>query len=161
MSYVVILESPVYRTRGGSESSIAAFSFSRQREMRLAIVPGGQVERLADRAVALVPGEEAVEDLPAVSGELLERSCGPPAPRRASRAASSTSLRLDVLLGDLAAAGAEAVDAASARQLRDPRPDRGVVAQPVELLVHLREDVLEDVLGVVRARERKPWTQIA
>ena len=39
-------------------------SLSRQREMRLAIVPGREAEGVADRAVALVLGEEAVEDLP-------------------------------------------------------------------------------------------------
>ena len=35
-------------------------------------------------------------------------------------------------------------------QLCEPRPDRPVVAQPVELLEDLAEDVLEHVLGVGR-----------
>ena len=41
-------------------------SLPRHLEMRLAIVPGRELERLADGAIALVAGEEAVEDLPAV-----------------------------------------------------------------------------------------------
>ena len=43
----------------------------------------------------------------------------------------------------------DAVEAEVARQLRQPRLDRAVVAQPVEPLVRAREDLLEDVLRVV------------
>ena len=50
---------------------------------------------------------------------------------------------------DLPAAGAEAVDAESSGELRDPGPDCLVLAQSVEPLEHTREDLLEDVLGVL------------
>ena len=57
------------------------------------------------------------------------------------------------MLGDVARAlagvGAQHVDRDAARQLREPRPDRGVVAQAVQLLVGAGEDLLEGVLGGV------------
>ena len=37
----------------------------------------------------------------------------------------------------------------AAGELREPRPDRRVVPQPAKLFVHLGEDVLEHILGVV------------
>ena len=59
-----------------------------------------------------------------------------------SRALSRASARSDV-------------DRDPAGQLREPRPDRAVVAQPVELLVGAREDLLEGVLGgMLGERER-------
>ena len=44
------------------------------------------------------------------------------------------------------------VEAAPPRELRDPGPQRGVVAQAVEPRVDAGEDVLEDVLGVLVAQ---------
>ena len=93
-----------------------------------------ELERLADRAVALVPGEEAVEDLAAVAGERpqplvhVERLVEP-LDRRVGASARRLLGRL------LARAGAQPVDAGVPGQLREPGPDRGVVAQRVEPLV--------------------------
>ena len=58
---------------------------------------------------------------------------------------------LGQLLGrrTLPATRAQPVDAEPARQLGDPRADRLVAPQPVQVLVHAREDLLEDVLRVV------------
>ena len=111
----------------------------------------GQVERLTDRLVALVAGEEPVEDLLA----------GSPAGSRASRAPSSASSSSAEPVVEARPArpprsrprwsSAQPVDARPPRQLRDPRPNRAVVAQAAELLEDLGEDVLEDVLGVLAA----------
>ena len=49
----------------------------------------------------------------------------------------------------LATAGAEPVDADTARQLGDPGADRLVAPEPAQVLVDAREDLLEDVLRVV------------
>ena len=49
----------------------------------------------------------------------------------------------------LASAGAQAVDRDAPGQLGDPRADRVVVAQRVQVGVRPREDLLEDVLGVL------------
>jgi hypothetical protein len=51
--------------------------------------------------------------------------------------------------GDLARAGAEPVDAEAARQLGDPGTDGLVVTQGVEPFEDAREDVLEDILGIL------------
>src|SRR5439155_6349665 len=56
---------------------------------------------------------------------------------------------LDVLRRSLACGRAELVDAEPAGQLAQPRPDRVVVPQLLELLVGPGEDLLEHVLGVV------------
>ena len=78
--------------------------------------------------VALVAGEEAVEDLAAVPGELLEAGadCQRVVEQREGVVEPGG---LDVLLGDLAAPGAEAVDAGAPGELGEPRPDRGVVPE--------------------------------
>jgi hypothetical protein len=60
--------------------------------------------------------------------------------------------RLGQLFGvrrDLPRAGPQPVDAEPSRELGDPGPDRLVLAERVEPLVDPREDLLEDVLGVV------------
>jgi hypothetical protein len=51
--------------------------------------------------------------------------------------------------GELPRAGAQAVDAETASELRDPGADCLVVAERVEPFVDAREDFLEDVLGVL------------
>jgi hypothetical protein len=51
---------------------------------------------------------------------------------------------------DLAAARPEPVDAESAGELGDPRADGVVLAERVEPFVDAREDVLVNVLGVLR-----------
>jgi hypothetical protein len=107
-----------------------------------------QVELLADRAVALVPGEEAVEDLPAVLGQLGQELAHHPGlleplDRLVRLAAVDLLHRLD------AARVAQAVEAAAPRQLRDPRPHGVVLAELAEPLVDPREHLLEDVVGVV------------
>ena len=75
-----VSSSPTHPTRGRSgflpeERSgwSTSRSRARHRAIRLAIVPGGEVELGADRPVALVPREEAVEDLAAVGREPVER----------------------------------------------------------------------------------------
>ena len=66
---------------------------------------------------------------------------------------SSSVRRLDVVVAQLfARARADLVDGKPARELRDPRPDRLVVPQPVEMLVGAGEDLLEDVLRVIGAQ---------
>jgi hypothetical protein len=50
---------------------------------------------------------------------------------------------------DLARSRAQAVDAEAPGELRDPGTDRVVLAKGVQALVDAREDLLEDVLGIV------------
>ena len=118
--------------------------------MRLAIVPGGQLELVADRPVALVAGEEAVEDLLAVLGR------APASASRTSNASSSSPSDVvrgrlrDLVVGSLARARAASRSRQSRRvswaiQGRSASSSRSV-AEP---LVDAHEDVLEDVLGVV------------
>ena len=111
--------------------------------------PGWEAERVPDRAVALVPGEEPVEDLAAVLGQRGERTVD---------VEGLLQLREDVhcgrvgdllLAGLLAGAGPEAVDAEAAGELRDPRAQRLVVAERVEPLVDSGEDLLENVFRIV------------
>ena len=114
--------------------------------MRLAIVPEGRSSSVGDRPVALVAREEAVEHLLARLRQLGERLAHGErlldVAQRRSRPPRSTS----------SASGHRArsdrVEAQPPRQLRDPGPERGVVAEGVEPRVDAREDLLEDVLGV-------------
>ena len=126
--------------------------------MRLAIVPCGTSSDSADRRVALVAREEAVEDLRAVLGEVGERGAHGQSLLEAVELVVGG--RLDALeLGDvegrLARGGAQPVDRDAPRQLRQPRPDRAVVAQAGQLLVGAYEDLLEGVLRRMRG-EREP-----
>src|SRR6266516_688526 len=112
--------------------------------------PRGQLERFADRAIGLVTGEEAVEDLPAVLGQARHRVVdveGFVDPR--DRVFVRVRRQLALLGCLLARARAQPVDAGAAGQLRDPGLDRLVVAERVEPLVGLGKDFLEDVFGVV------------
>ena len=59
-----------------------------------------------------------------------------------------TSSSSSSAVGPLARGGAQAIDAQPPGQLGEPGPDRGVVAEPVEMLVRAREHFLEDVLRV-------------
>jgi hypothetical protein len=111
---------------------------------------GREAEGVADRAVALVPGEEPVEDLAAVLRQRGERPVD---------VEGLLQLREDVLrglvgelllAGLLPGAGTEAVDAEAAGELRDPGAQRLVVAERVEPFVDPGEDLLEDVFRVVR-----------
>src|SRR5919197_917025 len=108
----------------------------------------GDRELGGDGPVALVSGEEAVEYLLAGVGQrghcfahgerlvdLLERLL-PPWSR-------------DLLRRLLARTGRDGVETQPSRELRDPGPERGVVHECVELRVDAREDLLEDVLGVL------------
>ena len=79
---------------------------------------GRDVERLADRAVALVAGEEAVEDLAALRSESRSRPRAPSSPRRARSITSSAAGSSTSSTGTIAAGRAEAVEAAVPRQLR-------------------------------------------
>src|SRR6476469_9454503 len=110
----------------------------------------GQVERLADRAVALVVGEEAVEDLATVVGHrrhrLVNRERLVELRERLVEVAG-----LHVLRRHLPAVQADPVDARPPRQLCEPGPERVVVPQPLEVGVDAGEDVLEHVFGVVLA----------
>src|SRR5262249_52801903 len=109
----------------------------------------GQVERLADGLVALVAGEEAVEDLAAVLRGGCERLVH--GERLLEERQGVVGLgQLELLLGGrpLACVYAEPVDAETPGQLCEPGLDGGVVPELVEMLVGAREDFLEDVLGV-------------
>jgi hypothetical protein len=112
--------------------------------------PRRKLERLADRAIALVPGEEAVEDLAAMLGQIRQRLVD--VERLFELGEDVVRRRLRQLLGiggELPRAGAQAVDAETAGELRDPGADCLVVAERVEPFVDAREDFLEDVLGVL------------
>src|SRR5581483_7911187 len=102
---------------------------------------GRDPERLADRPVALVPAEEAVEHLPALRRE------------RGKRLAHLECLveHLDRLVGGLESGGllaprGNSVEADAPRQLGDPGPERLRVAQRGESVVDAQEHVLEGVL---------------
>src|SRR5260221_7975352 len=110
----------------------------------------GELERFADRAVALVLREEAVEDLAAV---VRHRGHGVVDCHRLVelRQRLVEVARLDLLHGGLTSVRGEAVDARPARHLGEPRAERLVVPQAVEVGVYARENVLENVLGIVLA----------
>src|SRR3954467_4518850 len=118
--------------------------------------PGREVERGGDRLVALIAREEPVEDLAAVlrrGGERLVNGQGLVQERKGLVGLC----RRELLVGDrpLARARAKAIDAEPPGQLGQPRLDRRVVPQLVEVLVCPGEDFLEDVLGVgLRQAER-------
>src|SRR5439155_8296777 len=106
-------------------------------------------ERLADRVVALVACEEAIENLATALGQRVQRIVhGERVIEAQERLVDPRRLEL-VAARLLAPARPEAVDAAATRELGEPRPDRLVVAEAGEVFVHLGEHVLEDVLGVV------------
>ena len=69
---------------------------------------------------------------------------------RVQRLVQAAGLEIVELGRPLPPRAAEAVDAKPACQLRDPRADRVVRPKPVEALVDAGEDLLEDVLRVVR-----------
>src|SRR5436305_781579 len=150
--------SPTRRCRGGGSSlefyaqlSEAARDAACDRSLR-------DVERSADRRVALVAREEAVEDLRAVLRKVGERGADGQSLLEAVELVVGS--RLDALeLGDvedrLARRGAQPVDRYAPRQLGEPRPDRAVVAQARELLVGACEDLLEGVLRRM-CREGEP-----
>src|SRR6476660_4482266 len=116
---------------------------------------GGQFERFADRAIGLVAGEEAVEDLPAVLGQArhrvvnVERLVDP-----ADRVLVRICRKLAFVGRLLAGARSQAVDADASGQLGDPGLDRLVATKRVEPLVDLGEDLLEDVFGVLVAQPK-------
>src|SRR5439155_3370188 len=90
---------------------------------------GGQLEGLADRPVALVPAEEAVEDLTARVAHCIEP--GPHGERLVEggeRFVDAARLELVEVGRRFAARTAQPVDADPPGQLCDPRPDGLVVA---------------------------------
>src|SRR5207249_4519861 len=108
---------------------------------------GREVKRLADRAIALVAREEAVEDLPAVLRERRQRLVD--RERLVERVQRLIQRPfLDRLGRLLAPAGPQPVNAQPARQLREPGPECLVVTQLPKTLVHAGEALLEDVLRV-------------
>src|SRR5205823_3678540 len=112
--------------------------------------PGRDVERGADRPVALVAREEPVEDLAAAladpgEGVVDEERLVEPLDRLVDRAL----LELRAVCRLLAPSGPQPVDAHAPRQLCEPRADRSVVAQTREVLVRAGEDLLEYVLRIV------------
>src|SRR5262249_53554860 len=123
------LESPVYRTRiddGIFHCRPQLFQTPRD---AAGDRPGRQLQRLADRAVALVAGEEAVEDLLAAFRQRRHRL-----PHRERLVELGDPIvdsgRLDVLAYRFPGS-AKAVDARSPCELRDPRPNGAVVAETV------------------------------
>src|SRR3954469_9651401 len=116
---------------------------------------GGQLERLADRPIRLVAGKEAAEDLAAVVGQAghrlmdVERLVDP-----SDRVLVGVGCKLALLGCLLARARPQPVDAGPAGELREPRLDGLVATERVEPLVGFREDLLEDVLGVLVAKPK-------
>src|SRR5207245_10292874 len=84
---------------------------------------GRQVENLADRPVALVAGEEAVEEIRARIAEGRQRL--PDVQREIELREGLGCAELDVLRRLDAGALAQAVDAQIPRELREPRTDGG------------------------------------
>src|SRR6185295_1383509 len=100
--------------------------------------PGRDVERIPDRLIALVTREEAVEDLLTMLGKVSERLVHGEGVVEAFEGVVEVA-RLELIVRDLLArAGAQVVDAKAAGELRDPGPDRLVLAQPLEMLVSAR-----------------------
>src|SRR5437763_776198 len=91
---------------------------------------GRELEGVADRAVALVAGEEAVEDLPARLRQPRDRLVHS---ERLVQIGQDRLLicRQHVVRRPLAALRGDAVEAEPARELADPRLDGGVVAERV------------------------------
>ena len=115
--------------------------------MRLAIVPAGRSSASPMQAIALVAGEEAVEDLAAVARKRRERLVDVEGfVERRDRVVDAR--RLGDLARLLACAGADRVQAQPSRQLGQPGPDRRVVPKLRQVLVRAGEDLLEDVLRV-------------
>ena len=123
--------------------------------------PGRDVEHLADRAVALVAAEEAVEDLAARVADLVER--GAHRHRVVELAEHVVDLPL-VRVGvrrRVAGVQAQPVDAEPARELGEPRPDGVVVPQLRQPLERAGENLLEDVLRVLlRQPEAAPADRV-
>jgi aquaporin TIP len=105
------------------------------------------VERVPDRAVALVPREETVENLLAVAGEDGERLVHGERVVQARKGVFGDVCRL-FFRDLLTRRGALRVDAEAPRELREPGFDRLIVAQIAQALVGAREHLLEHVLGV-------------
>src|SRR4051812_12770654 len=113
--------------------------------------PGGELELIADRPVALVAREEAVEHLAARLWQPRQRLLH----REGLVEVGNDRLvvsRDDFLRRLLAPLVGEAVEAQPPSQLCDPRPHRRVVPERVEPVVDAREDLLEDIFGVVLAQ---------
>ena len=110
---------------------------------------GGQIERFADDAVALVAREEAVEHLAAVRRAARAAPRGRRAPRRDARSSPSTSSASGSSVG----CSRVPARSRSTQAFRVSCASQGliavVVAQRVEPFERAGEDVLEDVLGVV------------
>jgi hypothetical protein len=142
------------RTHASGAGGRAAISSARRSSSKATGNPardraGRQIERLPDRAVALVAGEEAVENVLAVLGQLDHRFVD---------VESLVDLGERVLVGArglglvgrlFARPGSDLVDAQAPGQLGDPGLDRVVAPQRVEPLVDACEDLLEDILGIL------------
>src|SRR5207344_1292515 len=112
---------------------------------------GGNLELDGDRPVALVAGEEAVEDVLARLGQ--------PCASLANRERSLDLGEVGALLGrhflvrrQLPSPARDGIQTPASRELRDPRTKGRVVAKRVETRVDPREHVLEDVLGILLAQ---------
>src|SRR5262245_33256558 len=106
------------------------------------------MEGVADRPIALVPREEAVEDVLTVVGQ--DRECLVDRNRLVQPDQRVVHFgRLDHVLWMLLGASPQPVDTEAPGQLGEPRPDRVVVPELVEMLVGPRENLLKHVLCVV------------
>ena len=148
MGSLLVIESPVHRTVGEAGIFHDELQFLETAGDAACDRAGGQVERGADRLVALVAGEESIEDVGARLTQRAERlvdverllDVGEPV---------GPDPRARLRLGGILACAAEPVDAGAAGELADPGTYRRVVPQAVEPLVRPGEDILEDVLGVL------------
>src|SRR2546429_1255348 len=90
---------------------------------------GGQLERVPDRSIALVPREEPVEDLRAVLRQGPHRLVDGHRLVELRQAVVGAGVLQWLLDQVLTPAAAQLVHAQAPRQGRDPRPHRGVVPQ--------------------------------
>src|SRR5207244_2006951 len=137
-------ESPDFRTDESLEIFHRALQFVETARDAARDRACGQVELLADRAVALVAGEEPVEHVAARLADLLERL--PDRERLVERLEHLVdAVRLELLDRRLTGRLADPVDAEPPCQLRGPRPERVCVPELRGALAGLREDALEDI----------------
>src|SRR5438552_5460903 len=116
--------------------------------------PGRQFELLADRLVALITTEEAVEQIGTGIAELVQGLADGHRVVELGKGVVEAGRR-QLLIGRLRTCClAQAIKAEVPGQLGQPGLDRRVVAQLAQALVGARKDLLEDVLGVVLGKPK-------
>ena len=143
---------PASRPAGaGQGSERSARAASQTARMRLAIVPDGIPESLADRPVALSrqKNRRAPPGIPTAQPAPPGRQTPRPAPR-----SSPPRLLPDLPRRFLARAGREPVKANPSGQLGDPGAQSSIVPQRAEPVVDTHEHLLKYVLGIVLAEPK-------